>query len=236
MTFQGISEEENYNVIEYKTETKYGYDFMLIVLQYIIDTDFKTHLQRVAIVEDIANGINIEKTNDIKKNNNIIKKCKFAKKECDAIVVYGISRVMNCAVQFEFYNKTNLVRLVFPNKVFFKRHDEHSFDTYVNLLEMIGKESNKEFIELFKFCKEEPELFDKETRLLSISEIIKCKEELMIESNVIPIIDLYDNVFIAYDVLSKNFVRIDASDETVIRVIDSVKEYIEKLKIYYQNQ
>ena len=79
---------------------------------------------------------------------------------------------------------------------------------------MIGKESNKEFIELFKFC----------------------KEELMIESNVIPIIDLYDNVFIAYDVLSKNFVRIDASDETVIRVIDSVKEYIEKLKIYYQNQ
>ena len=214
MTFQGISEEENYNVIEYKTETKYGYDFMLIVLQYIIDTYFKTHLQRVAIVEDIANGINIEKTNDVKKNNNIIKKCKFAKKECDAIVVYGISRVMKCAVQFEFYNKTNLVRLVFPNKVFFKRHDEHSFDTYVNLLEMIGKESNKEFIELFKFC----------------------KEELMIESNVIPIIDLYDNVFIAYDVLSKNFVRIDASDETVIRVIDSVKEYIEKLKIYYQNQ
>ena len=53
MTFQGISEEENYNVIEYKTETKYGYDFMLIVLQYIIDTDFKTNLQRVAIVDDL---------------------------------------------------------------------------------------------------------------------------------------------------------------------------------------
>ena len=199
MTFQGISEEENYNVIEYKTETKYGYDFMLKVLQYIIDTDFKTHLQRVAIVEDIASGINIEKTNEVKKNNNIIKKCKFAKKECDAIVVYGISRVMKCAVQFELYNKTNLVRLVFPDKAFFKRHDEHSFDTYVNLLEMIGKESNKEFIELFKFCKEEPILLDKETRLLPISEIIKCKEELMIETYRRGCIDE------AMDLLKKHF-------------------------------
>lgn len=55
------------------------------------------------------------------------------------------------------------------------------------IVKSLKKIENSELNEILNLCKDEPVFFDKEARLLSISEILDSKEELMIGIDVIPI-------------------------------------------------
>ncbi len=82
---------------------------------------------------------------------------------------------------------------------------------------------------LLYFCKNEPIFFDIEKKLLSIDEILNSKEELQLTKDIIPLIDLYDNDFLGYDVLNKEFVKFNISTDDVYIKLDSIQIYIDML-------
>lgn len=87
-----------------------------------------------------------------------------------------------------------------------------------------------ELNEVLSLCKDGPIFFSEEKRLLSISEILNSKEEMQLEKDIIPIIDLYDNDFVGYDISSKEFVKFNISNELVFKKLESIREYIDLLK------
>ncbi len=89
-----------------------------------------------------------------------------------------------------------------------------------------------ELKEILSLCKGEPIFYEGEKRLLSIDEILNSKEELNLNENVIPIIDLYDNEFLVYDILNSHFTKFDISTETRFGKVDSIREYINSIKNY----
>ena len=135
MIFRNFKEENGWVNIEYTATWKFGYDFMLDAAQAIIDTDFVENLQRVAIAE-IAGGECIEKTEDVRNVKGVIRDCDDLNKECGVLIVAGISNIMQCPVQFVFFNQTNFVKLMSPAGEYFKANGEHVFDNYVNSIEI----------------------------------------------------------------------------------------------------
>ena len=90
---------------------------------------------------------------------------------------------------------------------------------------------NEELQEILKFVKEEPLFFGDEKRLLSKSEIINYKDELNIDLNedIIPLIDLYDNNFLIYNISKNKFQMMDISDDIIWKDVDSIHNYINEI-------
>lgn len=132
MILKGIKENNGWMIAEYSSTWYYGYDFMLDAAQVIIDTDFQNNLQRVAVegTEDV------EKLDEVMACGNVLRDCQSLCEECNALIVAGISKIMECPVQFVFFNQTNFVRLSCPIKQYFEEHGEHVFDNYMNSIEI----------------------------------------------------------------------------------------------------
>ena len=100
-----------------------------------------------------------------------------------------------------------------------------------NLIEDIGKINNSELNEIAKYITKNALFFDNEKRLLSEDEIINYKEELMIEiDNIIPLIDLYYNIYLIYNIENNEFELLDISTEEVIKILDTISDYLKLLK------
>lgn len=99
-----------------------------------------------------------------------------------------------------------------------------------SIKEKFDIEINDELKEILSFVKEEPIFFDEEKRLLSSEEILNGKEELQLTKDIIPIIDLYDNEYLGYDILNKEFVKFDISDDYIFEKLKSIQVYIDMLK------
>ncbi|MDE5825540.1 MAG: hypothetical protein K2H91_12770 [Lachnospiraceae bacterium] len=150
MIFKELKENNGWMMAEYSATWIYGYDFMLDAAQTIIDTDFQDRLQRVAAAE-IAGARDMEKTDEVRANGNILRDCQSVCEECGVLTVSGISSIMECPVQFVFFNQTNLVRLFCPFKQYFKEHGEHVFDNYMNSIEIKAycKDTERRTVEKF---------------------------------------------------------------------------------------
>lgn len=98
--------------------------------------------------------------------------------------------------------------------------------------EKFSVEIDGELKEILSLCGNESIFFDDESRLLSIEEILNSKEEMLLEAKVIPIIDKYDNNFVAYDIFNKCFIDFDISTDFIGDKIDSIRCYIDKIKEY----
>lgn len=151
MIFRDFKENDGWVTIDYTTTWKYGYDFMLDAAQTIIDIDFGERLQRLGIAE-IAGAESTEKLEEVRKVNNILRDCDDVKKECGVLIASGISNIMQCPVQFVFFNQTNYVKLMSPAGEYFKANGEHVFDNYVNSIEIKAycKETERETMEKMK--------------------------------------------------------------------------------------
>ena len=68
--------------------------------------------------------------------------------------------------------------------------------------------------------------------MLSKSEIENYKEDLNVTIEMIPLIDLGDNIFVIYDTVDNKFKKCDISEETLYGEIYSVEKYIEQI---YEN-
>lgn len=93
--------------------------------------------------------------------------------------------------------------------------------------------NNNELQEILKYVEDEPVFFYDEMRLLSKEEIINYKKELNIEmDNIIPLIDLYDNNFLIYNINENVFEKLNIVDKTIFGKINSIEEYLKLLKEY----
>jgi len=100
------------------------------------------------------------------------------------------------------------------------------------LEEIIDKNdiNNAELIEVINFVKEETIFVEENIRLLSKDEIINYKKELNTEKELIPIIDLYDNNYLVFNLENGKFQILDISADEYWKELSSIKNYIEFLK------
>ena len=98
-------------------------------------------------------------------------------------------------------------------------------------MEKYEKIENQELQELLKYVKDEPLFFGEEKRLLSKSEIANYKNEfsINIDVDIIPLIDLYNNNFLIYNIVENKFQIVDLSDDTIWKNVDSIRDYISKI-------
>lgn len=96
------------------------------------------------------------------------------------------------------------------------------------------KIENEELQEILKYVKDEPLFFGEEKRLLSKSEIINYKNEfnINIDVDIIPLIDLYDNNFLIYNIAENKFQMLDISDDKIWKNVDSISNYISEIAQY----
>ncbi|MBD5098852.1 MAG: hypothetical protein HDT35_04775 [Clostridiales bacterium] len=148
MVFQGAAEQNGWVIVEYKTTWQYGYDFMLDAAQVIIDTDFQDKLQGVAVAE-VAGAEDMEQLDQVRACGNHLRECPSVAEEHGVLTVTGISQIMECAVQVEFFNQTRLVRLFSPFPQYFKEHGDQVFDHYMNSIEIMAycKDTERRTIE-----------------------------------------------------------------------------------------
>lgn len=83
---------------------------------------------------------------------------------------------------------------------------------------------------ILSHMKTESIFFKNEQRLLSIEELLNYKEELNINiDHIIPLIDLYDNNFLIYNIKNDKFQILDISDDFIYDV-DSIQKYMDNFK------
>lgn len=104
----------------------------------------------------------------------------------------------------------------------------------MKLNDLIKLNENYDLKELLQIVQEEPIFFDDNKRLLSKGEIENYKKELNVNIEMIPLIDLGDNIFIVFDNTEKKFRKCDVSEESIYGNIFTVEKYIEQIyeKIY----
>lgn len=153
MIFKESIEDNGWITVRYAATWRYGFDFMLDAAQVVL-ADFGEDLQRVAISEiagantDVCaqsgGGSPTEIVEEVMDCQGKLRKCKSLGKECGVLVVAGVSGIMECPIQVNFYNQTNTVVLDIPvgqipdNNPIKKELSEnaHLFDNYMNSIEI----------------------------------------------------------------------------------------------------
>lgn len=141
MIFKESIEDNGWITVRYDATWRYGFDFMLDAAQVVL-ADFGADLQRVTIAE-IAGGSFTDITEEVMDCGGKLRKCESLE-ECGVLVVAGVSGIMECPIQVNFYNQTNTVVLDIPvgqipnNNPIKKELSEnaHLFDNYMNSIEI----------------------------------------------------------------------------------------------------
>lgn len=101
---------------------------------------------------------------------------------------------------------------------------------------IIKVNDNKELHTVLNYVVDEPIFFDDEKRLLSKDEITNYKEELLINADIVPLIDLGDNSFIVYNPNKKIFQMYDISQDIAFKDLSSIEKYIELIDDYCKDE
>lgn len=88
--------------------------------------------------------------------------------------------------------------------------------------------NNEELKLLLSYINSEP-IFFNEKRLVSIDEINDYKEDLLIDIECIPLIDLYDNNYIIYNLKENEFQIYDISEDVIVAKNITIQKYIDEL-------
>lgn len=87
---------------------------------------------------------------------------------------------------------------------------------------------NDELNLLMSYVNSDP-IFFNEKRLVSVDEINDYKEDLLINIECIPLIDLYDNYYVIYNLKENEFQIYDISEDIIVKKNITIKNYIEEL-------
>ncbi|MBD5112843.1 MAG: hypothetical protein HDT42_10010 [Ruminococcaceae bacterium] len=142
MIFKESIEDNGWITVRYAATWGYGFDFMLDAAQVVL-ADFGEDLQCVAISE-IAGANTDDIMEEVMDCQGKLRKCESLGEECGVLVVAGVSGIMECPIQVNFYNQTNTVVLDIPvgqipdNNPIKKELSEnaHLFDNYMNSIEI----------------------------------------------------------------------------------------------------
>ena len=94
---------------------------------------------------------------------------------------------------------------------------------------IIDSNKNSELQELLGLVQEEPIFLKDNKRVLSKSKIENYKEDLNITIDMIPLIDLGDNIFIVFDNKENKFKKCDISEETIYGNIFEIEKFTEQI-------
>jgi hypothetical protein len=94
------------------------------------------------------------------------------------------------------------------------------------------KYENEELNTILTLVQKDPIFFDNEKRLLSQDEILNYKEELKTNLDIIPLVDLYDNNYLVYNLTSNKYQLLDISQDLLWKDIESIADYIKSIENY----
>lgn len=135
MVFSYSGENDGWTMLEYQSTWKYDFEFMKDAAQTIIDDDFQNDLQRVAVAES-SEGEDLEILDDVADSGYDLWECRSLDREYKTVIIAGKSRIMDCLVQFVFFNQTRTVRLFSPDSEYFEKNGFNVFDNYMNSVEI----------------------------------------------------------------------------------------------------
>lgn len=98
-----------------------------------------------------------------------------------------------------------------------------------------GKD-NAELKEILTYVTKEPIFFGEECRLLSEDEMLNYKDELNTGLEIIPLVDLYDNDFLVYNIKENKFQLLDISSDEFWKDVVSINQYIEQLREFFKKK
>ena len=141
MIFQSINENDGWIHLEYTTTWTYSYDIILDFLQVLIDMDFTADVQRIASAKEKGAPFT-ECLEEVKSKDFDVRRSDEISKTAGVVAIAGYSNIMNCPFQIVFYNNTNKVRILCPEKDFFTEHGDHALDNHLNGIEIQAYSKN----------------------------------------------------------------------------------------------
>lgn len=121
--------------LKFSTTWEYRYDFILDAVQDIIKRDFSDTISRIAVKNDGEKEY-VECLTELKGADMDLRNSETLSVRHDELVIEGESRIMRCTLQFQFFCDTNVVELTCREKGFIRRKGKHSFDIYMDSLEI----------------------------------------------------------------------------------------------------
>ena len=121
--------------LKFSTTWEYSYDFILDAVQDIIKRDFSDTISRIAVKNDGEKEF-AECLAELKGADMDVRNSETLSVRHDELVIEGESRIMRCTLQFQFFCDTNVVELTCREKGFIRRKGKHSFDIYMDSLEI----------------------------------------------------------------------------------------------------
>lgn len=113
MIFKEKKENSGWTYFWYTTTWKMWYEFILCAAEELIKDDLHEHLGRVAFKDMSAATECLEA---VKANDFNIRQCGDLCNEHGSVIVSGFSKIMECPMQFEFHNQTNLCSVAIPRR------------------------------------------------------------------------------------------------------------------------
>ena len=121
--------------LKFSTTWGYGYDFILDAVTDIIKRDFSCRVTKAAVKEE-----------DEKKFTDCLdelagvafdaRKAPVLSERHDEVILEGESNIMKCTLQFHFFCDRNYLELTCREKGFIRKKGKHSFDIYMDSLEI----------------------------------------------------------------------------------------------------
>ncbi len=136
MVFKEKKENNGWTNFWYTTTWRMWYEFILCAAEELIKDDLMEHLGRVAF-RDMSEAT--ECLEAVKANDFDIRQCQDLCNEHGSVIVSGFSKIMECPMQFEFHNQTNLCSVAIPSKMasdLIEKYGNDVFTNYVNSVEI----------------------------------------------------------------------------------------------------
>lgn len=121
--------------LNFSTTWEYSYDFILDAVQDIIKTDFSGTISRIAVKNEGDKEF-VECLTELKDADMDVRDSAILSYRHDELVLEGESRIMRCTLEFHFFCDTNVVELTCREKGYIRKKGKHSFDIYMDSLEI----------------------------------------------------------------------------------------------------
>ena len=137
--------------LKFSTTWEYGYDFILDAIADIIKRDFTGKILKVGVKQEDEKKFT-DCLEELNAAGNDVRGAATLSERHDEVIIEGESRIMNCTLEFHFFCDRNYIDLTCREKGFIRKKGKHSFDIYMDSLEINAycRDARRRAIERFK--------------------------------------------------------------------------------------
>lgn len=121
--------------LKFSTTWEYGYDFILDAVTDIIKRDFSHRVMKAAVKNEEEKKFT-DCLDELADAAFDARKAEVLSDRHDEVIIEGESRIMNCTLRFHFFCDRNYIDLTCREKGFIRKKGKHSFDIYMDSLEI----------------------------------------------------------------------------------------------------